>query len=145
MKAGSIPKHHHMNIWPNFFDELTGKDIDDISIYIRRYQSNRLAAAWANRSYYIQPVILCLTNCPRPRASSCPETCNRALLTESGLILKPYLYFFARMFGFDLFQCFNEVFLNSSWTLGSAFSCCGRGQRHEYPRRCNKSYTPRNE
>ena len=145
MKAGFVPEHHHMDIWLDLFDKLTGENIDDIGVYIRRYQSDRPAAAWTDRTDYIQPVILCLTHRPRPRTLPGPYTRYCALLTEPGLILKPYFYFFARMFRFDLLQRFNEVFLNSSWAFGSAFSCCGRGQRHEYPRRYNKSYTPRNE
>ena len=92
-----------------------------------------MTALRAGRAENVEPVVLCLANGCEPFSTFTPAACQRALLTESGLILKVRLYSFVGMIGGNLSQRLRELFLKASWVCESDFSCRGRGARYEHP------------
>ena len=129
MIAGLIPDQDSMHIGIEFLGELPKEVVDDSRVQMGRQQSDALTRARANRSQYIEIIVLRLSHCPWPRALFGPHAGQRSLLPEARFILEPD---FDSLFGMgrtDGLHLLDDVFLKALWASGSLFLCLGRGMR----------------
>ena len=109
--------------------KLFEEDVCNLDVDIGGEHPNGVAGSRTGGSDDIEPIVLRLTHRREPLAPTCPATGQRALLTESGLILEVHLYSPVGVVAGDFLQCFRELFLKAAWALGSDFSWAGRGHR----------------
>ena len=129
MVAGLVPNQDGVNVGSQFVGELLKEVIDDGGIQMRRQQSDALTGAGANRSQYIEVIVLRLSHGPWPRALFGPYAGQRSLLPEARFILEPDFDSLVGMGRTNDFHLLDDVFLKALWASGSLFLCLGRGMR----------------
>lgn len=129
MVAGLVPNQDGVNVGSQFVGELLKEVIDDGGIQMGRQQSDALASVGANRSQYIEVIVLRLSHRSWPRALFGPHAGQRSLLPEARFILEPDFDSLVGMGRTDGLHLFDDAFLKARWVSGSLFLCLGRGMR----------------
>ena len=74
----------------------------------------RMARAGTDGAENIDPLVVCLTVCPRPLAAFSPDARQRALLTETRFVFEPDFDTLVRVEAPERFQTAAKVFLKSA-------------------------------
>lgn len=110
MPAGAVQNHGRMHVRRQFTRELLQKRVHRVGVDVRGDQAAGVAGFGTDRAEDIQIVILRLPDRARPRADPRPDTCDRAVLSEAGLVLVIAQDALVRMGSADLCQLFGQLF-----------------------------------
>src|ERR1700676_1387124 len=128
MPAGSVADQHSVGVSSHLHADFIEMLVHRLGVRGGHDNRGTDAAGRANRAKQISRIMPVITYHLRARADRRPDVGERALLTDSGLILEPDLDRCASGGGQKrILHQAGEVFLKVSWAAGSVFGWHGLG------------------